>query len=112
MYTGDISLLFFEGNSVRYDYPNNDPLFLTQPSNSTDWPNLFIPYYDVSIMACVDQYAFCNPLNGVCTNFTGAVLVYDYAVQDLDFNQGQKATFERLHYNLMVSAIDNIIGGE
>jgi hypothetical protein len=69
----DVTLMFVMSNSIYYDVPNTDPIFsatlvedtlvVTSDQNVT----IYTSNSWVTVLGCVEQYQFCNPLTGNCT---------------------------------------------
>jgi len=102
----DISIFFFEANSVDYTYSNNDPLFsATTPVpglNRTYWPDILL-----TSLGCIDQYQVCNtslPLSTGCTLPTSLSLLIKDEL-NIGLNVYQSATVETLVMSMETSSM-------
>ena len=73
----DAAIFFIGFNSIYFSQPSDDPVFAahrkeTLPlSPGGDQGVFYNPDRVVAVMACVEQYRFCNPNNNACTSFVG-----------------------------------------
>ena len=61
----DVALFFINGDHVEYEYPTNDPVYMTDNKSFTEPTNgvnssLWTPAYYTTVLACIDQYQVCN----------------------------------------------------
>ncbi|KAF6821901.1 hypothetical protein CPLU01_12349 [Colletotrichum plurivorum] len=96
----DVMLLLIAPNSVFHLKPNDDPVFGTRaPNGNGSAPNVYLPDRPVSPIACAGGHRMCNPNNGRCTPFRGAVEIFQKAwYSPLDLSPAQKAVGERLEF--------------
>ena len=93
-----MSIYFVAPNSVEYEKPVTDPLYAATTPNSfsnDDGPNstYFLPDKLVTVLACTDQFQFCNPSTGECTQLTGmTAFADDEQLDQLGLNSYQFAT--------------------
>ncbi|KAL9059473.1 MAG: hypothetical protein Q9162_001171 [Coniocarpon cinnabarinum] len=72
----DVSLVALAANSIGYLTPCDDPIFgahdyhhlVTDDGESNDF---WDPDQILTSMACAEQFQYCNPTNGRCTDLTG-----------------------------------------
>ena len=103
----DVSIFFVAPNSVMYEKPVTDPLFAaTTPYSlpNAKGPNstYYSPDKAVSVLACTDQFQFCNPTTGKCTPLTGMTFLDGDQLSELDLNSPQLTVAEHLQ-NLLPS---------
>lgn len=99
----DAAIFFIGFNSIYFSQPSDDPIFAahreeTLPMNPNgDQSEFYNPDRVVAVMACVDQYRFCNPNSNACTNFVGRHQLYDDELLDnLDLGGQQRRVANRI----------------
>ena len=76
----------------------NDPFFYAPSMNNVSFSNktYFLPFFNVSALACTDQFQFCNPTSHACTPLAGQYILTLH-VHDLGpLTSAQNATIQRL----------------
>ncbi|KAL9638460.1 MAG: hypothetical protein Q9164_001539 [Protoblastenia rupestris] len=99
----DVTIVFLAPNAVKYESPVLDPFFsaitLSEPMTFSDGSSF--SYYEadfaVNVLACTDQYQFCNPINQKCTPLTGINLLMKSTTR-LGLSDVQYATMLRIQY--------------
>jgi hypothetical protein len=113
---GDISILWFNQNTVSYNNSVDDPFFLTGdnytiPVNGREY-TLYAPAYYVNMMGCIEQHRFCNPtIPGFCTPYM-AYLNFGHIpgpLTTLKYNPTQIATAERIVSGLEMTLTFNSV---
>ena len=71
-----MSLFLLAPNSVWYEAPVEDPFYLattptTVPNGHGENITFYKPDRYVNVLGCTDQYQYCNPTTGNCTELTG-----------------------------------------
>ncbi|KAH7077333.1 hypothetical protein FB567DRAFT_451564 [Paraphoma chrysanthemicola] len=95
MNNADVTLLSIFNQAI-YTAKVDDALFNAQNASSKN-SQFYTATHDLSVLACMEQYQFCNPRTDKCTNLTGL-----YATQDAVNNGGlelsgrQQAAFKIL----------------
>lgn len=97
---GDTTLVSVSAVSIQYTEKVYDPLFLaTSPTNAepgVGLGTLYLPYNQLNIVGCVDQYMMCNPrFQSKCTAPSGIVDLTTSHLT-LGLNDHQKATAFRI----------------
>ena len=79
-----------------YTSPVLDPLYKAQSETESDRSGQKVKYYrpntPVSVLACTDQFQFCNVRTNICTPLTDESAAQEEA-KKLDLNSVQNATF-------------------
>lgn len=97
--------------SVTFDGPSKDPLFLA--SGNYTLGDRTAPDSYVQIMACMDQRMIRNPVNGYQTTPLGlSQLEGGMAWTELGFNDAQFATAMRLISNMATTDTYNTVNGQ
>ena len=89
----DISVCVVSQNSIRYEAPVYDPLFLATGKNTT--PPYVYGDNPFNAIACTQQVQFCNPTTGTCTKLTHAAQAFNESVSNLGFNAFQATAIKR-----------------
>jgi hypothetical protein len=80
-------------NRALYTGKVEDPFFKATTPYGKGILNLFKSDFDQSILACTEQYSFCNSVN--CTTLNGLYPITNNVVKNmLHYNDAQMATFE------------------
>ena len=117
--SADLTLIFLAPNSIKYTYPNNDPFFGANyyvELGSFNGVNLSYFSADeyVNVMACQDQYQYCNRNHpDKCTPLTGYQQAYAAVLNSttLDFNTVQESVAARIILNSRTLSMYHSIGG-
>ena len=109
----DVVLIMVAPNSIRFTTQCDDPFFPAHQNLTVNTPltGIITPYlsdYYMSVMGCTEQYQFCNPLNGRCTDLTGSELLLRNA-DALELNPVQGLTKARLSYAAQQSALQVLL---
>ena len=100
--------MLFAANTVEYLNPVDDPFFLalyndtTPPTNGYEF-NPYYAFHAVAPMGCVDRYRIVNKVHG---RETGYISTNDLlsAIGDLELNDAQSVTAQRLYYAFLSSS--------
>ncbi|KAK3112877.1 hypothetical protein LTR53_010377 [Teratosphaeriaceae sp. CCFEE 6253] len=103
----DVSIFFLNQNSIRYDAPVYDPLFLTENQTNAYDPEMsyIVGYYYTSTLGCVDQHQYCissrdNPGSEArCTGLTDHTSA-TAMLSDLPLTDTQLAVSKRMTANV------------
>ncbi|KAM5360695.1 hypothetical protein ACJZ2D_013573 [Fusarium nematophilum] len=93
----DLSICFISQNSVGYNKPVHDPLFLANGSKILNVSETQTAYFGnnyFNTIACQDQIQFCNERAGKCTNVTHAAAAF-FDSQNIDLNLNQELVVNR-----------------
>lgn len=96
----DVIAILLAQNSILYYDRIDDPLFFANFSEQdyctgTDCFPLYHPNYIFNLMACLEQFQFCNPSTSSCTDLTGFVDA-SFQLKNLGLNAAQNASAERV----------------
>ena len=101
-------MFLFAANTVEYLNPVDDPFFLalyndTSPAFNGYEVNPYYAFHVVVPMGCVDRYRIVNKVHG---RETGYISTNDLlsAIEDLELNDAQSVTAQRLYYAFMRSS--------
>lgn len=92
-------MYLFLPNDVNYLGPVFDPIFIATGANndSSDPDNIvYFGDYFMTMLVCLDQFQFCNPLNGRCTANTHHIQAWEQGLRDLGLNDQQMAVLWRV----------------
>ena len=89
----DVSMYFVSANRVHYEEIVTDPLYGATIPYSLPHANYYTSDSAVTVPACTDQFQFCTPNTGECTELTGMIAFgEDDQLDQLDLNSYQSAT--------------------
>jgi hypothetical protein len=96
----DVIAILLAQNSILYYDPIDDPWFFANVPQQdyctgTDCFPLYRPNYIFNLMACLEQFQFCNPSTNSCTDLTGFVDAGSQLI-NLGLNAAQNASANRL----------------
>jgi hypothetical protein len=105
---GDTSLFLFAANTVEYLNPVDDPFFLalyndTSPAFNGYEVNPYYPFHVVAPMGCVDRYRIVNKVKNRDTGYISTKDLLS-AIKDIELNEAQSVTAQRLYYAFMRSS--------
>lgn len=104
----DLSLLFLASNSIRFNAPNNDPLFSANLMNNGTGVPFWTSDQWVTVLGCAESYRVCNPVNGVCSPRQGSWQLEQSFLNNkdgLNFNLRQNATAFRIVLSVAYSSV-------
>lgn len=114
----DITLMFLAPNAIKYNYPTKDPFFGANILvDLGSYQGVSLSYYTadhfVSVMACADQYQYCNGANSTqCTPLTGWAQAWEALNStELEFNEFQAGVATRIAQNSRGLSTFYSIGG-
>jgi len=88
----DVTLWVLKNRAI-YTGKVEDPFFKATTPYRLGAALLFTTDFDVSVLACTEQYSFCNSVD--CTTFNGLLPITAGIVRDtLNYNPAQMATFD------------------
>ena len=112
----DVVLIMVAPNAIRFSTPSDDPFFPAHINYTFSVPdggtNGSITFYSsdftMNVMGCTEQYQFCNPLNGRCTDLMGTSLLFrgDDAIE---LNPVQESVRVRLSFAAQKSSIHQVL---
>ena len=111
----DVSLVFLEPNAMRFEEPNDDPVFgasesLNITSSTGELDVWYTPDWVTSVIGCADQHQFCNPNNGQCTPLSGTqALVKNSLKTAISLDVWQQTTVVRIAAQAQFSDIYHAI---
>lgn len=114
----DLTLIFLAPNSIKYIYPNNDPFFSANYYvDLGSYAGVNLSYFSadeyVNVMACQDQYQYCNGGDkNKCTPLTGYQQAYA-AINStkVGLNMIQESIATRIILNSRTLSTYHSIGG-
>jgi hypothetical protein len=98
----DISIIMINPNSMRFMAPNYDPVFsafemMSYVDNQGLNHTWYLPQYEVSIIACAEQYQMCNPVTGACTPLVGSMSLQQQSLSPaVGLNVVQQVIMDRI----------------
>ena len=103
----DVVLIVVAPNSIRFAAPSDDPFFPAHVE-MTGVETFYGSDNYINIMGCTEQYQFCNPLNGRCTDRMGSDLLSD-GDDAIELNPVQEDIRARLGYAALHSGIYQLL---
>lgn len=114
----DLTLIFLAPNAIKYSYPNNDPFFgANYYVEGGSYAGVNLSYFSadeyVNVMACQDQYQYCNgDEEDKCTPLTGYQQAYAAINStNVGLNMVQESIATRIILNSRTLSTYHSIGG-
>lgn len=114
----DLTLIFLAPNAIKYSYPNSDPFFSANYYvEGGSYAGVNLSYFSadeyVNVMACQDQYQYCNSdEKDKCTPLTGYQQAYAAINStNVGLNMIQESIATRIILNSRTLSTYHSIGG-